>query len=124
MGERNDRLKREGAEIPCPDTPTPGSDKWIAVDLDGTLAEGVWTPENPVDTIGAPIQHGLNQCARYSSVGWKIVIHTSRPWYHYEMIEEWLEKHGVPFRRIVCGKLFAHRYVDDRGVPANFPDWV
>ena len=90
---------------------------WLAVDLDGTLAEPIW----PQVGIGAPIPAGINYCREMNDKGMKIVIHTSRSWEDYEGIERWLNDHEVPFKAIVCGKLLALRYVDDRN---EYPDWL
>lgn len=91
--------------------------KWKAVDLDKTLAENVW----PDLGIGAPIPEGIHYCRQATELGFRVVIHTSRPWWDYENIERWLNDHEVPFKAIVCGKLWADEYVDDR---AHKPSWV
>lgn len=87
---------------------------WLAVDFDGTLCESTWSPENPHATPGPPIVENVEEARRCAGEGWKIVIHTSRGWADYNVIEAWLIHHDVPFRSIVCGKLLAHRYIDDR----------
>lgn len=97
---------------------------WLAVDLDGTLAAPIWTPENPTSAIGDPIWLNVTKLREAVRKGYKIVIHTSRPWTDYEAIEAWLEHNEIPFKGIVCGKLLAHRYVDDRAVHADAPNWV
>ena len=95
--------------------PDPRTDlRWIAVDFDGTLAEK--TP--PPWPLGAPIWVNIGKCNELYDHGWKIIIHTARPWSDYEAIEAWLCYVGVPFSRIVCGKLLAHRYIDDRNGPS------
>lgn len=96
---------------------------WAAVDLDGTLAKSVWTADKPTPQIGDPIKSNVAKVHRLLEAGYKIVIHTSRPWSDYERIESWLRHHGVPFKTIVCGKLLAAVYVDDRAVPAAAPSW-
>ena len=53
--------------------------KWLAIDLDGTLAEGIWTPEDPSWQIGNPIHENVAKVFELRNSGWKIVIHTSRP---------------------------------------------
>lgn len=97
---------------------------WAAVDLDGTLAEPVWTPDNPTTAIGDPIWRNvekLNQLVRY---GYKIHIHTSRPWHDYEAIEAWLNYWDIKFHRIECGKLLAVLYIDDRGRHESEESWL
>lgn len=87
---------------------------WLAVDFDGTLCESTWSPDNPHAQPGPPIQENVDELRRCVELGWKITIHTSRGWADYNIIEAWLNHYDVPFRRIVCGKLLAHRYIDDR----------
>lgn len=90
---------------------------WYAVDLDGTLAEDIW----PEDGIGQPIDPAVDFCFRIKADGYKIAIWTSRPWADYEAIERWLDDHQIPWNKIVCGKLLAKVYVDDRAIK---PEWV
>ena len=91
---------------------------WHAVDLDSTLAESVW----PEDGIGEPIPAAIVYCKHVrEELGEKIAIWTSRPWADYEAIERWLNDHGVPWDKIVCGKLLAKVYIDDR---AHKPWWI
>lgn len=97
---------------------------WLAVDLDGTLAEPLWTPQNPVSAIGDPIPENVAKLRQAASQGWKPIIHTSRSWTDYEAIEAWLNLYGIPFSRIVPGKLLAAGYVDDRAIRADADSWV
>jgi len=55
---------------------------------------------------------GLNTIRK---MGYKVVIHTSRPSAHYKNIEDWLVKNNLPFDRIVTGKELCVMYIDDRG---------
>jgi hypothetical protein len=105
--------------------PLPRSDlKWIGVDLDGTLAEPIWTPENPTSDIGPPIVRNVEKLRRAVHQGYKPVIHTSRPWTDYEAVEYWLNYHNIPFREIQMGKPLYKAYIDDRAVHAEEPEWV
>lgn len=97
---------------------------WYAIDLDGTLAEGIWTPDNPTHKIGYPIWENVHKAREVEAAGYKIIIHTSRAWTDYENIEGWLNHYNVPYRRIVCGKLLAVRYVDDRAIHADDESWL
>lgn len=97
---------------------------WAAVDLDGTLAESVWTPENPHGGIGEPIMANVGKVHQLVFWGYKIHIHTSRPWADYELIEAWLRHHEIPFHGISCGKLLARIYIDDRGRHADKECWL
>lgn len=105
--------------------PGPRSDlKWCAIDLDGTLAEPVWTPENPTSEIGDPIWPNVYKARKLEQAGYKVAIHTSRPWTDYEAIEAWCRHYMVPCRRIVPGKILAAIYIDDRALHANADSWI
>lgn len=97
---------------------------WIGVDLDGTLADPIWTPENPTSAIGDPIQRNVVKIREAVRRGYKAVIHTSRPWSDYETIEAWLTHNDIPFKAIVCGKLLAALYIDDRARHADDAVWI
>ena len=97
---------------------------WLAIDLDGTLAEPLWTPGNPTSAIGEPIKRNVVKLREATRAGYKTVIHTSRPWTDYEAIEGLLYKNNITFRGIVPGKLLAALYVDDRGRHADEASWL
>ena len=107
-----------------PHPPPRGELKWAAIDLDGTLAEPVWTPDNPVSEIGPPIWANVEKLIRLHEAGYKIVVHSSRPWTDYEAIEVWCGYYRIPVRRIQCGKILAAIYVDDRGRHASAGSWL
>lgn len=96
----------------------------LGVDLDGTLAAPVWTPENPTSEIGAPLLHNVAKVRKAHEQGLKIWVHTARPDTDYENIEGWLIHHEIPFNEIRTGKPLFLAYVDDRAVPADAPDWT
>lgn len=110
----------------CSFTPPPprAELKWCAVDLDGTIARGVWTPDNPTSLVGDPISHNVVKLRDLHARGWKIAIHTARPWNDYEAIESWVERWSIPVDRIICGKLLAAAYIDDQAIHAEHPDWT
>ena len=95
---------------------------WAAIDLDGTLAESVW----PDPGIGDPIKDNVEKLVQLYDEGYKVIIHTSRSWEAYELIESWLAHHDLLkyVSRIVCGKVLAAVYVDDRAVHAEDIDWM
>lgn len=98
--------------------------QWYAIDFDGTLCEA-WKPGDKHDHIGAPIEANIGKLCEVVLAGYKVIIHTSRPWADYELIEWWLNENAVPFSRIVCGKLMAKYYIDDRNGPSiDAPTWV
>lgn len=110
---------------PLYNPPAPRSNlKWIGVDLDGTLALPVWTPENPTTGIGKPIEANIVKYLQVREQGFKTIIHTSRPWTDYEGIEYWLNYHDIPFDQIQCGKPLFALYVDDRGRHADAESWL
>lgn len=93
--------------------------KWLAVDLDNTLANHGPAPDY---VLLDPIPENVQKLRECVALGYKIVIHTSRHWELYKEIEEWLDKHSIPYKAIVCGKILAHRYIDDKAIPAD-ADW-
>jgi hypothetical protein len=97
---------------------------WVGVDLDGTIAQPLWTPDNPTSEIGDPINENLPKLLELVLNGYKIVIHTSRPWTDYEAIEYWLRYHQIPFNGIQCGKPLFALYVDDRGRHESAESWL
>lgn len=98
--------------------------KWIALDHDGTMARSTWSPSNPTSEIGAPIPENVVKALCLVAEGWKLVVHTARPWSDYEALEAWYEHYDIPIRSIVCGKILALAYIDDRAVAASDGDWV
>lgn len=96
---------------------------WVGVDLDQTLAEPLWTPENPTSAIGAPIERNVAKLRLLRAEGYKVVIHTSRPWTDYEAVEQWLNFNRIPFREIQMGKPLFALYCDDRGRHESAPSW-
>jgi hypothetical protein len=97
---------------------------WLAVDLDGTLAEPLWTPGNPTTEIGKPIHWNVRKLNFAVIHGYKVVIHTSRPWTDYEAIEAWLNHFEIPWHKIQCGKLLAKLYIDDRARHSEDDSWL
>jgi len=93
-------------------TPLPNEGlKWIAVDFDGTIAKNSGFP----DFIPSEPLEGVKKILdRFVAQGYKIIVHTARPWADYDNIEKWCIENEIPFRRIVCGKLLAKFYIDDR----------
>lgn len=76
------------------------NDKWLAVDLDGTLAAyNGWSGEDHIGDIVLPIAEGIKQRVRD---GWKVAIFTARlsgnpdEAAHAErVIWQWVEKHKM-----------------------------
>lgn len=97
---------------------------WLGIDLDGTLAEPLWTPANPHAGIGAPIQRNVAKLRAAVEAGYKVVVHTSRPDSDYELIEAWLQLHDIPFKAIRTGKPLCALYIDDRARHSEEESWL
>lgn len=102
---------------------------WAAVDLDGTLAEGLWTPDNPTAEIGPVKVYPNGKTAKdlvdeLYDEGYKVVVHTSRGYTDLENVERWLDYHEIRYRQVVCGKLLAAVYIDDRNKSIWDDSWV
>lgn len=98
--------------------------KWVALDHDGTMFKSTWTQANPTADIGEPIWDNFLKALDLIDAGFKLVVHTARPWADYEALESAYAHYGLDVRAIVCGKLLAVAYVDDRAVHADHPDWL
>lgn len=105
--------------------PPPRSDLlWSGIDLDGTLAESLWSPDNPHAQIGDPIWSRVEKALELYDRGRKLWIHTARPSSDYQQIEEWCGLLGLPIKGIITGKPLFSEYIDDRNVDPDAPDWT
>ncbi len=93
---------------------------WLAVDLDNTLAEPMW----PKPGIGEPLWDNVEKLRKAVEAGYKVIIHTSRTWSDYELVETWLWMNDIPFHRILCGKVLAIAYIDDRNIDPDSESWI
>lgn len=98
----------------------------VAFDLDGTLAEETWTPENLSREIGKPIPGALERVKEVFDAGWQCVIHTSRPWSDLPNIALWLDMHGYMsfISEVYCEKLLAELYVDNKARHHKEKSWL
>ena len=87
--------------------------KWIGVDLDNTLADNSGTPDFILED---PIEGAKDFMDELVNRGFRPVIYTARHWADYEIIENWLIKHDIPFREIICGKPLFYKIVDDKNI--------
>lgn len=96
--------------------------KWYGIDLDGTLARQIW----PEVGIGEPIDENIAKMIEVYDAGYKIMIHTSRPWSDYEMVRGWLKEYNLlsMVKEIQCGKPLYLKYVDDKAVKADDESWL
>lgn len=87
------------------------SKPWIiSVDLDGYLAKPI-SSEHYANA--QPIMETIAKINRLYDAGHRIMIHTARGWYLYDITIKWLVQHGVKYTSLVMGKLYAHAYLDD-----------
>jgi inorganic pyrophosphatase len=97
---------------------------YIAVDLDGTLAEKM----EPFDAkkIGEPRENAKYWLDKFREAGAKIIIFTVRG--DDKLVKAWLDKHDLPWDYInenpdqppdSSGKVYADCYLDDRGINAE-----
>lgn len=101
-------------------TPIPQTSlKWLSVDFDETIVHNSGFPDY---IPNHPVKGAIQALKNLDKKGYKIIVYTARPWGDYSNIEDWLLEYGVPFRRIVCGKLLAKWYIDDRNFGTTI-DW-
>lgn len=89
---------------------------WAGIDFDGVLADNSGWPDFE---ILEPLDGAKEAMEKMEADGWKLTIYTARPWADYQKIEDWLIKHGIPFRRIICGKPLFRFMIDDRNIEFN-----
>lgn len=120
-------------DLPFTDLDKVTTQKIVAIDLDGTLAEydGWVGPEY----IGKPTLNGIAMCHALRTRGYKVIVYTCRnnitmndkykinTYKVRDTIRAWLDMHGLDFVTLSLdyGKPFAHVYLDDRGARFN-PD--
>lgn len=130
VAEHMERELNEALQNPRPrvsthvDPPQRRELRWVYVDLDGTLAEPVWTPENPTSAIGMPIRRNVAKLDDLRRMGYTIIVYTSRPWTDHESIMAWAAYHDVPITDVQCGKPLGALYVDDRGRHESAESWL
>lgn len=98
--------------------------KRVAVDLDGTIAKSIWTPQNPTYNIGPPLWENVRKLEALVEAGYKPYIYTARPDEHVYLIEEWLESHNIYVRGIDTGKKLRAIYIDDRARHSSAESWL
>lgn len=95
---------------------------WYAIDFDGTIVDTKGPDYAPVKGPRPRVHDKLNEI---HFMGYKIIIHTARPWADYEIIESYMHLWKLPFDRIVCGKILAKKYIDDRnGAHVDAESWL
>jgi len=92
------------------------NDKLIAVDLDGTLCEGVfWGDGDP-----RPLIHRIKYFNKLYKRGAHIIIYTARQPKWLPETQSWLDKHEVMYHGIMMQKKpGADLYIDDLALNIN-----
>lgn len=93
--------------------------RWLGIDFDGVVAHNTGYPKY---ILTKPIKGAKEALEGLTNKSWKIIIYTARPWSDYELIENWLIYHNIPFRRIICGKPLFKYIIDDRNIEFK-NDW-
>jgi uncharacterized HAD superfamily protein len=90
----------------------------IAVDLDKTLCkEECFTEEECF--YATPIKKTIDKINNLNRKGHFIIIHTSRKEDLRLITEYWLKKNKVSYNVLVCEKLWADYYIDDKNLKIN-----
>ena len=93
--------------------------KWIGLDLDETLAHNTGMPDF---NLQEPTEGAKEFVDQIVEDGYKPIIFTARGWTQYNIIEEWLDKHEIQHRRIICGKPLLKYMIDDKNIEFK-GDW-
>lgn len=94
------------------------SEKWLAVDLDGTLC--TYNGFNGFDVFGDIVQPIFDAVTERHIAGWYIAIYTARAdtVEHAELVEKFLNSCGVPYNLITnIKKPYFREFWDDRASP-------
>lgn len=87
---------------------------WIGVDFDGTLAT-----QGSVSHTGSPVEPMMQRVRQWVAEGREVRIVTARGCLPEQtaIVQDWLEKHGLPRLRVTNQKDFdMHVLWDDRAV--------
>lgn len=88
--------------------------KIIAVDIDGTLAQGIsWTPQECLKA--KPVRKMIKKVNKLYQDHF-IVIYTARRHFLYEATIKWLKKNSVKYHAVRFEKMPASIYLDDRAI--------
>ncbi len=93
--------------------------RWLGIDFDNTITNNNGHPNYTPTT---PIDGAVETLNKLAGDGYKIIIYTARPWSDYHNIEKYCENHGIPMRRIICGKPLFNLVVDDKNIEFD-GDW-
>jgi uncharacterized HAD superfamily protein len=89
--------------------------KTIVIDMDGTICEEC----NTFDKYCAkPLPGVIQDINKLYEEGNTIIIHTARAWPMFKMTKDWLDKYGIHYHSLICGKPQADYIIDDRSFPS------
>ena len=89
-------------------------DVWI--DLDGTITDADDSKFKGVGIYGEPQIEAIKTLKFIKENRFNILIFTARGWIERDLIEEYLQKHNIPFHSVICGKPYAILGIDDKVV--------
>tara|TARA_Y100000310_G_scaffold292112_1_gene320601 strand:+ start:592 stop:897 length:306 start_codon:yes stop_codon:yes gene_type:complete len=90
----------------------------LIIDLDGTIC----TEEKTFSrTLAKPIRGAKEALCKLRDAEHTIIIYSARSWNEYEMTEDWLRRHKIPFDQLVMGKPVGDYWIDDRAI--KFERW-
>lgn len=92
--------------------------KTVVIDIDGTICEEMPTFERPLAQILPGARATINS---WHQQGVFIILFTTRNWSEYAMTANWLQKEGVEYDLLLCGKPLADLWIDDRAI--KFTSW-
>lgn len=92
---------------------------WLGVDFDQTIADNTGFPDFKMTQ---PLDGAHDALTALVNEGYKIIVYTARGWSDHGEIREFMKKHELPYHEIVCGKLLAKYYIDDRNLAFD-GDW-
>lgn len=111
-----------------PETVPPGFvvGKRFCFDLDGTLCESRAKGQHYSEV--QPIPEMCELVRRLKTAGHYVIIYTARNMVTYNanigkiirhqvpVIQEWLDRHNVPYDELIVGKPHADFFIDDKGI--------
>lgn len=86
---------------------------WVLCDFDNTIA---YNSGHPDYILTKPTMYAREALGKMKKAGFKVVVYTARPWSEYKEVEDFLLKHKLPFRRIICGKPLGKYIIDDKAI--------
>lgn len=85
--------------------------KTIVIDMDGTICEECGTFDKYCAQPKIGVIQSINHLYEEGNI---IIIYTARAWPMFKMTKDWLEKYGVSYHTLICGKPQADYFIDDR----------